>query len=229
MLQSELDGQLAELVASNIYMRFSSPDDSWFTLRYHEEGSMLLSAIDCVLHGEKAVYCSSELTTGARMNHILQKYKLRSPGELHRKMGEDWFRKHILGPNVESAVAFARYVRSKVIVDLVLTPAPFLAPGWSQPQYLGFWEIVLRTRIKSVWFDQHWQFSNGCVYEFEVAQIAGLPAQDHEGNILDLQKGIAMVSDAIRQMQGDGLDVSVLKQCLDSLRRNAALAEGTRM
>lgn len=199
-------------------MTFYSATDSKFTRLYREEVEMVFSGLDCALIREQAVYCSAELTTGARLYAALREHKLKTRAELRKKMGQAWFHANLWEPNVNAAIEFAKSVRSALGGGtMVITPAPFEAPGWSQPEYWAFWERLLRTRIKSVWFNRDWQFSNGCAFEFAVAQDAGLPTLDHVGQALDFDAGIELVKDAIDKLNSEGFDTSKLRQNLDLL------------
>jgi len=199
-------------------MTFYSASDSKFTRLYREEVEMVFSGLDCALIREQAVYCSAELTTGARLYAALREHKLKTRAELREKMGQAWFHANLWEPNVNAAIEFAKFVRSALGGEtMVITPAPFEAPGWSQPEYWAFWERLLRTRIKSAWFNRNWQFSNGCAFEFAVAQDAGLPTLDHEGQALDLLAGIELVKDAIEKLDAEGFDTSRQRRNLDWL------------
>ena len=81
-----------------------------------------------------------------------------------------------------------------------MTPAPFSAPGWDQHEYLSFWDTLLRTRIRSVWFNRNWEFSNGCAFEFAVARDAGLPTFDRGGNILHWSEGVEAIKNAMNRL-----------------------------
>ncbi|MBV9406616.1 MAG: hypothetical protein JO211_14825, partial [Acidobacteriaceae bacterium] len=59
-------------------MSFYTPSDSTFTRHYREELEMVFSAIDCVLHREHVIYCSSELTTGLRLYEALEAHDLKT-------------------------------------------------------------------------------------------------------------------------------------------------------
>jgi hypothetical protein len=200
-------------------MPFYEPSDSRFTRHYREEVEMALSAIDCVLCREQAIYASTELTTGLRLYDALRQSGVLSAGAFkERAGGREAFTTHVWDPNIAGALEFAERVR---LVDdrrtLVITPAPFSAPGWSQPEYLAFWETLLRTRIKAAWFNQNWQFSNGCTFEFAVAVDAGLPTLDHGGQSLAVEAAAGLISDAIHTLAQDGFDVSTLRVNLDRL------------
>jgi len=197
---------------------FYNPTDSEFTRRYRDEVEMVFSGIDCILHGGEVIYCSSELTSGYTLRQALLDRKLKTSAELKQQMGNDWFGKNIWDKNVKAAIDFAEAVRAKSAgKTLVITPAPFSAPGWSQHEYLAFWETLLRTRVRSSWFNRNWQYSNGCVFEFAVAQDAGLPTFDCEGKILDRETGIALIKSAIEQLEPDGFDTKSLRENLARL------------
>jgi hypothetical protein len=124
------------------------------TRHYSEEVEMAFSGFDCVLNGEPAIYCSSELTTGLRLYKALREHHLETAFEFRKTMGQPWFEANIFRANVHSAREFAETVRAQLDDNtMIITPAPFEAPKWNQPEYLGFWETLIRTRIKSVWFN----------------------------------------------------------------------------
>jgi hypothetical protein len=199
-------------------MSFYTPTNSNFTRPYQEEFNMVFSGIDCVLNDEPAIYCSSELTTGARLYDALRDNKLKTRAELVEKLGEAWFSTNILDANVKLAKKFAQCVRSGLSdKTMVITPGPFRAPGWTQPEYLFLWETLLRTRIKSVWLNHNWQFSNGCVFEFAVANDVGLPTLDRNGKSLDLDEGFLLIDSAIRRLAVEGFDTSKLAENLERL------------
>jgi len=196
-------------------MAFYSPSDSKFTRHYREEVEMVFSGIDCVLNRELAIYCSSELTTGLRLYEILRGHGLKTASELKKKMGEAWFEANIFGTNVKAATEFAKSVRATLSDNtMVITPAPFTAPGWSQPEYLAFWETLIRTRVKAVWFNRNWQFSNGCTFELAVALHAPVPIYDHLGKLLDRHQATQCIEHAIQQLDQEGFDASKLRENL---------------
>lgn len=165
-----------------------------------------LSALDAILNGEKAIYASSELTTGRRLQALLK-----------AKLGEDAFRRQVWDPNVAEANAFARELHHRLEGELVITPAPFVSPGWTQPEYLAFWETVIRTRCKAVYFSEDWEYSSGCAFELAVAADAGLPTFRADGQELSLEEGRARIAAAVAELEAEGLDVAPLKDVLARL------------
>lgn len=181
-------------------MRFYDPEREKgdFSRTFIDEFAMSLSAIDCSLNGEKAVYASSELTSGRRLQSLLAETGATRASELREKIGDAAYQVKIWNPNVAAATAFARHLHHTMGGhEVVITPAPFSAPGWNQRQYLSFWEELLRTRIKSVYLNDGWQYSNGCTFEFAVALDHGLPTFDHEGKALSAAHGLRLMETAI--------------------------------
>jgi hypothetical protein len=189
------------------------------TRTFRQECAQAFSALDCALNGEKGVYASSELTTGRRAYDLVRQHGADSVHHLREILGEDPHRSLILERNCEEASAFAQRLRAELGgAEMVITPAPFEAPGWSQAEYLHFWETLLRTRVKAVYFNQAWQYSNGCTFEFAVACEAGVPTFDSDGEPLPLERGIGLVESALRDLEERGLEVPRLKQHLERLQ-----------
>lgn len=190
---------------------------------------MAFSAIDCVLNRERAVYASTELTSGARLHAALRSAQVLTVAQLRDKVGNDWYTANIWDLNVKAAIEFAEEVRAKIGGDtLVITPAPFSAPGWNQPEYLAFWETLIRTRIRAAWFNSNWQYSNGCTFEFAVAQDAGVPTYDKDGNPLLLDAAIASIKRAVHELELHGFDSLKLRENLERLETIAREEHVTR-
>src|SRR5262245_28655028 len=88
-------------------------------------------AMKCVLNDERAIYCSSELTSGLRLYNELRKRDLKADWELKRQLGDVWYRNNIVKLNSDAANEFAASIRRKQADGtLVITPAPLEVPGW---------------------------------------------------------------------------------------------------
>jgi hypothetical protein len=186
---------------------------------YAEESALAFSAIDCVLNGEKGVYASTELTTGRRAHVVLREIGAQRSSDLLQLLGDREYATRIWNPNVEEAMAFARKLHHSLGGNqLVTTPAPFVAPGWSQVEYLAFWETLIRTRMKAVYFNDGWEYSNGCTFEFLVAQDAGLPTFDAGCAPIQLSEAISRLSSAIDSLERDGIESDTLVSNLRQLQ-----------
>lgn len=196
-------------------MSFYNPGDSPFTRLYREVVDMSLSAIDCVLNSEKAAYAGTELTTGLRLYNAMRAAGVKTADALKEVKGKDWYSANIWDANTKAAGEFAARVRANLQGKmLVITPAPFSALGWTQPEYLAFWEQLVRTRISASWFNLNWQYSNGCTFEFAVSVDAGVPMFDHEGHALDRRHGVQLIDGAIQALEKDCFDATKLRENL---------------
>jgi hypothetical protein len=204
-------------------MTFYSFSDSAFARSYRQEVKMAFSALDCLLNREKAIYASAELTSGRVVYSALREFHVKTVDELKKLKGKDWYDANIFGANVKSAKDFALQVREKAAgKTLVITPAPFSAPDWTQGEYLAFWEQLLRERISATWFKSDWQYSNGCTFEFAVCTDAGLPTFDHQGNPLSVRQAVELIDAAIRDLDSSGFDTTKLRENLARLHPVAA-------
>jgi hypothetical protein len=176
----------------------------------------LFTAMECVLNGENAIYCSSELTSGLRAFNEMRKQRVKSSAELKDKLGSEWFPK-IFGPNIELANKFAESVRQAEDGKmLVITPAPLKVEDWGQPEYNGFWtELLHSKRIEAVRFNEDWQYSNGCTTEFVEAHAAEVHTLDVKREIITLEAAIELIAAAIKKFAD--LDTLLLQQNLDRL------------
>jgi hypothetical protein len=193
-------------------------DGQVHTRTYAQEVEIALSAFDSVFNGEKAIYASSELTTGKRLHALFRQYRVRSRTELKARLGPEDFRRRVWDPNVQEAIDLARDLHHRLGGEIVLTPAPFVSPGWTQPEYLAFWETVIRTRCKAVYFSDDWEYSDGCAFELSVARDAGLPTFRADGRELTLQDSMASIAAAIGELAAEGLDTKPLQEALERLK-----------
>jgi hypothetical protein len=182
-----------------------------------------LSAIDCVLDGGKAIYCSSELTSGRRLYVALGARGVTSEDELKERLGKEqygeWRQKNVMNINKSWASKFANFVRhSQNDGTLIINPGPLSDPKWGQDEYLAFWEELIRTRVREVRFNQNWQFSNGCTFEFAVALDASIPTLDSHEYELGADEAVESVEKAAAELEREGFDVPKLRTNLERLR-----------
>jgi hypothetical protein len=165
------------------------------------------SAIDCILNGDRkcAIYCSTELTSGLSVYEAMRRHNVRTLDELDTKDKNIY--KNVKRANEQAAKSFSASVRAtQNNGTIVINPAPLFMSDWGQPEYLAFWDELIRTCVKEIRFNKDWQFSNGCTYEFTVAlDEGGIVALDSDGNSLAPDKAISDVEAAVRWLEAQGL------------------------
>jgi hypothetical protein len=192
----------------------ADPQERKYSRLFIEESAMAFSAMDCVLIGRKGVYASTELTSGERAYALLAQNGFRATRELtEANRGE------LLATNITAARRFADALRAHFAgTETVITPAPFLAPGWTQAEYLAFWEELIRTRVKAVYFNDAWELSNGCTFEFAVSREAGVPTFDARLRPISPEDGVTRIERAIADLEARGFDPERLRINLARLR-----------
>src|ERR1044071_1762708 len=88
-----------------------------------DEIKMAMSAFDCMLPDDSAIYCSSDITSGKRFYYEgLKKYQVHSRQELIDKSGEETFKQIqntlIQNVNVPRGRHFAEKLRERGLVNV---------------------------------------------------------------------------------------------------------------
>jgi hypothetical protein len=191
------------------------------TRSWQEEAEMLLSLLNCVVLDREAVYASSEFTTGRRFYDLCLQHNVSTADDLKRRLGDEYLNK-LLSTNKDEGIRFARKLR-ELGHSIVLTPNPFhadplnLKRNWSQSEYLDFWNLVISRKCHAVYFNEGWQFSNGCTFEYFAGLKAGVKLFDHCGKPLELAAAIEMIGTAIETLESDGFRVPKLREVLAEL------------
>lgn len=187
------------------------------TRTWQAEAHMLLSLLDCLVLDREAVYASSEFTTGRRLYELCREYNVRAKEQLKKQLGKQ-YETRLLVPNKEEGIRFARKLR-EFGHHVVLTPHPFHADplnlkgqNWSQDEYLEFWNMVIRKKCHAVYFNQAWEFSNGCTFEYLVGLKAGIPLLDHDNKPLEVARAKQMIGSAIGSLEKEGFSVPGLRK-----------------
>jgi hypothetical protein len=176
-----------------------------------DQHSIILSMADCFVQGRKAVYCSSELTTGIRLYTACLNNSTTDRYQLTDKLGKEWLRDNVFVLNEREANEFASHIQRK-LNRTTISPACLFVPEWGQHDYLSFWETLIKTRICEVWFNENWQYSNGCTFEFSAALACGLPIFDHNGTPLVKEQGLELIGKAIEYLNVRGIKTEKLRE-----------------
>lgn len=189
--------------------------ESTMKKKWQEEAGLLLTLLDCTLLGEKAVYASSEFTTGKRFYELCLRYNVKTNVDLKMVLSSRYY-PELLNPNIKKSIIFAKKVRS-FGRKLVITPNSFINNKWSQPKYLAFWEKVIKERCHSIFFNKGWEYSNGCTFEYLIGSQVGMPLFDHENKRLDKKYAEGLIRQAIKDLIKKGFKPPKLLQVYDGL------------
>lgn len=187
----------------------------------HPHITMMVEVYKSVLGTDEVLYCSSPVTSGKRyidwLESIGKKFAdIDSADETHRILHHQ----EVIEPNRQHAqviIQNLRYKTGKIVVDPTALPH---IPGWTQQDWRLFWQQVIECYITTAFFVNDWQYSNGCVYEFWVAQKKGIPTFSETQQPLNLKAGINLINEAIitlQQRQGNTKFIEKVFQDLENL------------
>ncbi len=187
----------------------------------HPHITMMVEVYKSVLGTDEVLYCSSPVTSGKRyidwLESIGKKFAdIDSADETYRMLHHQ----EVIQPNRQHAqviIQHLRYKTGKIVVDPTALPH---IPGWTQQDWRFFWQQVIECYITTAFFVNDWQYSNGCVYEFWVAQKKGIPTFSETQQPLNLKAGMNLINEAIitlQQRQGNTKFIEKVFQDLENL------------
>lgn len=185
------------------------------------ELEMAMTVFDCIIPDDSGIYCSSAITTGRELYfEIFKPYNAQSEKELATKLGNDRYaevKMELTQSNIQRGLAFAESLRVRGFIN-VITPGPFIAPGFEQEHYLYFWEWVIIKKVCEARFNEGWEFSNGCTLEYATAARKGIPRFDHLGRPLERSEAISKMETAVRELTACSITAAKLERHLMHLR-----------
>jgi hypothetical protein len=179
----------------------------------------MLRAMSSIIATKGAIYCSAPITSGRRHLQWLSKNGLSYdnvddlPSE-HALSHRD----AVVRKNREHARAVVADLRERSTVPVIDPTAMGHIPGWSQANWLDFWQSVIAKFAIRVVFLDDWQFSAGCSAEFLFAHTRSIPAFDERGNALSLIDGARLIERAIAVNTSQRHSVSRIENVLERIR-----------
>lgn len=185
--------------------------------RVLDEIEMALTAFDCVVPDGVGIYCSSDVTTGRRLYFdIYPRHGVRSDEELKDKLGPAGYRRvtsDLITSNIARGVEFTEGLRRRGL-DYLVNPGPLVGRGFTQQHYHYLWECVIIKKIGQTYFNEGWEYSNGCTLEYAVSHRKGIPCFDHLGRELPLPDAVEKVSRAVSELRARQIHAAALERNL---------------
>ena len=186
-----------------------------------DELEMAMTVFDCVMPDDSGIYCSTDITTGRKLYFdIFKEHNVQSDEELAAKLGNErhaGVRMELIQSNLQRGLAFADSLRLRGFINII-TPAPFAGRDFNQEHYSYFWEWVIIKKVYEARFNEGWEFSNGCTFEYAVAARKGIPRFDHLGRLLQRSEAISKIEAAIRELSGRRIAAAKLERHLTFLK-----------
>lgn len=185
-----------------------------------DEIKMLMTAFDCVLPDNSAIYCSGDVTTGKQYYEILKKHGVPSGEALKAKVGAAASKEiidELVRRNIQRGIAFTENVRRRGHPN-VINPGPLVAPDFEQQHYHYLWEWVIIKKVCENQFNEDWEYSNGCTLEYAISTRKGIPCLDYSGNVLTLPDAIQKVARAVAELRESKIQAEMLELNLTRLK-----------
>jgi hypothetical protein len=179
----------------------------------------LLNMLGTVIADRSAVYVSTPITSGQRF----AEWSSTRDVEFDLSHPETYleFKREVLDPNSEHARGIIENLRGLFSRALIDPTALMDIVDWTQDDYRVLWGRVIELYAQTVVFLDGWQFSNGCTYEFFVAnRMTPKPAILSENlQPLPLEEGISLLNKAIFELQKSKLPTVFLQHAQTELTK----------
>jgi hypothetical protein len=147
----------------------------------------------------QVMYLVAPLNGGPRlMDYVLDRETVGTAEEVDR---------FVVRPNradAQRGAARLRLATGRPVFD----PTCFgVYKGWNQRDYVDLCLQIIASKADSVVFADGWQFSSGCIEEYEVVVASGLPMFDFALRQLDPEVGWQMVAEAVECAAERGWDL----------------------
>jgi hypothetical protein len=192
---------------------------------HQREIDSLLNMLGSVVVDHSAVYVSTPITSGRRFADWSSGRDLEI--DLSHPETYQEFLREVLKPNSEHARKIIDRLRSLFPKALIDPTALKDFEGWVQDDYRVLWARVIEQYADTVVFLDGWQYSNGCAYEFLIAnRLIRRPSILHERlETLTLGNGVSLVKSAVVELHESKLPTDFLRQVVDELTKLRASEE----
>ncbi len=182
----------------------------------------MLEVYKSVLNQDGVLYCSAPVTSGKRHIDWLERIgkNFVDIDSADKNYHESHFME-VIEPNRKHAQRFIWQLREqteKIVIDPTALPP---IPEWKQQDWHLFWRQVIERYVNTVFLINDWQYSNGCVYEFWVAQKNGIPTLNEDKQTLGLAAGIEMIAEAIVKVKQRDGNITFFEEILDRLKSHS--------
>lgn len=188
------------------------------TTTHELEADLLLNMLATVTEPRSAVYVSTPITSGRRF----AEWSSQLDAELDLSHPETYeaFQREVLVPNSQHARRRISDLRRRF--NILIDPTALKdIEGWTQDDYRVLWGRVIESYASTVVFLDGWQYSNGCAYEFWVANktVPRPSIVDDQLAPLVLEEGISLINSAVSELEKSGSPIDFLRRVSDELTK----------
>jgi hypothetical protein len=164
---------------------------------------VLLTLLGSILTPRSAIYVAGPLDTGRSYYEALARNAVDGS---------------IRTANEAALTAFVARLRERNHPVPVIDPGPLRVDGWSARDVGEFFLETISRYAKEAWFIDGWEFSSGATKEFLHCISIGIPCFAENGDQLDTDRAITLLSAAIDVITLLGLSAPKLTERLTAIR-----------
>lgn len=160
-----------------------------------------------------SIYISAPITTGTNfLDWYLTKGSLIGDSNEYKKAHYN----EIIKPNSERILKFHNELSRKTNAPII-EPASFEMPGWSQADYLSYWEEVINRCVIKIIFMDGWCYSKGCTFEYHIGLKKGIELVDQNQVPIDPQWAKAHIKQAIAEYNKVGINTDLQQKLVKEI------------
>lgn len=186
------------------------------------EQETLMQVFNCIVGDRNVVYVSGPITTGRRFIdwYISKGHALENGSNVYQSVKYE----DVLSKNKSDIIGVAHALR-KTSSTPVIEPASLHITTWDQNDYHQFWTETLRRFVSQMVILDGWQYSIGCVIEFNYAKQCGIEISNQNGRPIKEQEVHKLVLAAADDIEKRGLALDALRHIAQTLRAQAKKME----
>lgn len=175
------------------------------------EVEKLLACYSCFHTNKPIGYFSSPISTGIRYYDWLAKNNDKKTLNGKPPVDLESFQEHVIKCNIQDAnTALNSLVTNG---DIIVNPASAgCLSGWEPEDYANLWRRVIELNIDYVVFNNGWSYSDGCAYEFYVAQTSGKKCFEINKHEISLYYGKQIIKDSLAYIKSLGFTSNMLEK-----------------
>lgn len=189
------------------------------TINLSDKQEHLMQAFLCTVGKlRQATYVSGPITTGLRFIdwYISTGHNYLTDSTEYQKYRYEC----VLSGNEADIISAANTLRDKS-TSSVIEPASLHIPSWNQQDYHHFWIELMRRFVSRVVVLDGWQYSVGCVIEFQHAIKCGIQVETLDRMLITEIEGRKLIIKAVDDIASRGAAFDMLRQMAQSLKQHA--------
>jgi hypothetical protein len=186
----------------------------------------VVKVLASVVDGRTAVYLSAPITSGKRfLEWCTHLNKDLSPFSSQYR---DAHIREVIEPNRRHTRALVQKLRC-TLPDVLFDPTAVMdLPDWTQGDYRHLWARIIEQYVKTAVFADEWHYSNGCAYEFLIAQQSGAMTLNQRQQPISIEEGLHLIHSAIIELQVNAQPTIFLEAVLRELSKILAINTSNR-